>query len=89
MEHELRPFWNRLTAYNWKFGLFLLVIICVPRFVLVLNANETGNYSLIGLIMFISALIPFVFLNRIGRKRIGIRKTQKTHLKPLNLYKKY
>jgi membrane protease YdiL (CAAX protease family) len=79
MERELRPLWNRLIAYNWKFGLFLLLLICAPRFVLVLNANEIGNYSSIGLIMFISALIPFIFLNKYGRRQIGIRKTNKIH----------
>lgn len=79
MENELRPFWNRFIQFDWKFGLFLLVLVCVPRFALVLNANETGNYSLIGLIMFFSALIPFVFLSKYGRKQIGIRKTNKIH----------
>ncbi|GET31246.1 hypothetical protein PbJCM13498_01090 [Prolixibacter bellariivorans] len=42
-----------------------------------LKANETGNYSLIGLVMFISALIPFIFLNKHGLKQIGIKKTRK------------
>jgi uncharacterized protein len=79
MDHELRPFWDRFMQYNWKLGLFLILIVCVPRFILVLNANETGNYSMIGFIMFISALVPFIFLNRYGRKQIGLRKTKKIH----------
>ena len=76
MKYELRPFWNRYFNFNWKFGLFLILIICIPRFILVLNANETGNYSLIGLVMFISALIPFLFLSKYGRKKIGIKNTK-------------
>ncbi|HSF53851.1 MAG TPA: CPBP family intramembrane glutamic endopeptidase [Algoriphagus sp.] len=44
----------------------------MPRFFLVLNANATGNYSAMGLVMLISALAPFIFLNRNGRKKIGI-----------------
>lgn len=79
MENELRSFWNKYFKLNWKFGLFLLLTICIPRFTLVLNANETGNYSLIGLVMFISALVPFIFLNRQGRKQIGIKTTKKVH----------
>lgn len=79
MENEFRPFWNRYLKLNWQFGLFLLLIICIPRFILVLKANETGNYSLIGLVMFISALVPFVFLNKHGRKQIGIKTTKKIH----------
>lgn len=76
MENELRPFWRTFFDFNWKFGLFLVLIICVPRFVLVLNANETANYSYIGLIMTISAIIPFIFLNKYGRKVIGLTKTK-------------
>ena len=72
MENELRPFWNRIFRFNWKFGLFLIIIICVPRFLLVLNANVTGNYGLIGLVMLLSAIAPFIFLSKHGRKTIGI-----------------
>lgn len=77
MESGLKLFWTRFFKPDWKFGLFLLLIICIPRFALVLNANETGNYSSIGVIMFISAIVPFVFLNKHGRKQIGLSKTNK------------
>jgi uncharacterized protein len=74
MENELRPFWNRYFNFNWKFGLFLIGLICVPRFILVLNANASGNYSTIGIIMAISAMAPFIFLSKYGRRKIGITK---------------
>lgn len=74
MNQELRPFWSRLFAFNWPFGLFLIFAICVPRFWLVLTANVTGNYNFIGLIMVISAITPFIFLSAYGRKRIGMTK---------------
>lgn len=77
MGNELRPFWNRLFRFDWKFGLFLLLIICIPRFILVLNANSSGNYSFIGLIMVISAVVPFIFLNKYGKRRIGLTKQKK------------
>jgi len=80
MENELRNFWTRYFKLDWKFGIFLLLIICVPRFILVLHANETGNYSSIGLVMFISALIPFIFLNKHGQKQIGIKTTKKLQI---------
>ena len=69
---ELRPFWKRLFAFDWKFGAFLIALICIPRFILVLIANKTGSYGAIGLIMLISALAPFIFLTKPGRKSIGI-----------------
>ncbi|MGV7106469.1 CPBP family intramembrane glutamic endopeptidase [Flavobacterium sp. U410] len=77
MKNELRPFWRNFFDFNWKFGLFLILIICIPRFILVLRANETANYSYIGLIMMISAIAPFLFLSKYGRKQIGIIKPKK------------
>ena len=74
MELELRPIWNKTFHFNWKFGLFLILIVCIPRFILVLHANASGNYSFIGLIMLISAIAPFIFLSKYGRKKIGITK---------------
>jgi len=77
MDNELRPFWNRFFDFNWKFGLFLILIVCIPRFLLVLNANASGNYSSIGLIMTISAIAPFIFLTKNGQRKIGITKPKK------------
>jgi len=74
---ELKPFWNKYFRFDWKFGLFLVLIICVPRFFLVLNANQTGNYGPIGIIMFVSALVPFFFLSKYGRQKIGIKGTKR------------
>ncbi len=77
MEHELKPYWQGVFTFNWKFGFFLLVLVCVPRFILVLNANATGNYGFIGLVMVVSALAPFVFLSKFGRKAIGLTSPKK------------
>lgn len=56
MSNHLKPFWQKRFQFNARFGLFLLLIICIPRFLLVLNANQTGNYGPIGVIMVVSAL---------------------------------
>ncbi|MCU0380382.1 MAG: CPBP family intramembrane metalloprotease [Chitinophagaceae bacterium] len=72
MENELKSFWRRFFRYDWKFGMVLLVLVCVPRFLLVLNANATGSYGAIGIIMIVSALAPFLFLSREGRIKSGI-----------------
>lgn len=76
MQNELKPFWSRIFEFNWKFGLFLILIICIPRFILVLQANASGNYGSIGLIMLISAISPFVFLTKSGRKETGLTKPE-------------
>ncbi len=77
MQKELRPFWNTIFSFNWKFGLFLIIAICIPRFLLVLKANVIGNYSAIGLIMFVSAIAPFLFLSGYGQKQIGLAKPKR------------
>lgn len=74
MDRELKPFWSKFFGFNWKFGLFLILIVCIPRFILVLNANSSGSYGSIGLIMTISAIVPFIFLTKYGRREIGITK---------------
>lgn len=74
MQNELRTSWQKWFRYNWAFGLFLVLIICIPRFILVLHANKTGSYSSIGIVMLLSAIAPFIFLTKFGRKEIGIRK---------------
>jgi len=74
MKSTLKPIWARLFAFNWLFGTVLLLAICIPRFLLVLQANMTGNYSSIGAIMVISAIVPFIFLSRNGLSKIGIVK---------------
>ncbi len=70
----LKPFWNRFFRFNWVFGLVLLLAVCIPRFILVLQANMKGSYGSIGIIMAISALVPFVFLSKNGRRIIGFTK---------------
>jgi len=72
-DQELRPFWRKFFHFNEKLGFVLLIAICVPRFWLVLEANETGNYGSIGAIMIVSALVPLVFLSSYGRRKIGIK----------------
>lgn len=74
MVNELKPIWSKIFNFNWKFGLFLILLICIPRFVLVLHGNETTNMQYVGIIMLISAIAPFVFLSKYGRKKIGINK---------------
>ncbi len=70
-----RPIWADILHLNWKLGLFLILLVCIPRFILVLEANMSGNYGTIGAIMLVSALIPFILLTKAGRAKIGIVKS--------------
>ncbi len=72
----LRPLWHKFFKFNWKFGLFLILLFGIPRFIMVLRANETGNYKLIPVIFICMLLCPVIFLTKIGRHTIGIRKPE-------------
>lgn len=72
----VRPFWLRIFKTEWRLGIFLLLLLSIPRFVMVLNANVTKNYNLIPIIFFCMMLVPFLFLSRNGRKEIGMKKPE-------------
>ena len=70
----LRPFWQKIFRFNWVFGLVLILLFGIPRFIIVLNANITGNYSMIAIIFFCMWFTPLIFLTKSGRRNIGINK---------------
>jgi len=75
----LRPFWQKYFKFNWVFGLALVLLLGIPRFIIVLHSNITGNYSRIGLIFLCMWFSPIIFLTKTGRSHIGIKK-------PVNYY---
>ena len=76
MNNQLNPFWRKYFKFNWRFGLALLVIVCIVRFLLVMKANVESNYSAISCIMIFSALTPFIFLSKQGREEMGLVKPE-------------
>ena len=69
MQNQFRS--TKLT-FSWPLGLLLILMFGVPRFFLVLDANQSGSYSLTSVIFVIMILTPFLLLTRNGRQRIGI-----------------
>ena len=74
MKNELKPFWNKHFNFDWKFGLILILLLCIPRIVLVLHGNHIGNMQFVGIMMLVMAVAPFIFLSKHGRYQIGIKK---------------
>ncbi len=77
MSRPIRNIWPSWITLNWRSGVFLIVLVCVPRFILVLQANIGGRYQYIGIMMLLSAIIPILLLNKFGLRRIGIRRSSK------------
>ncbi|MGB5461052.1 MAG: type II CAAX endopeptidase family protein [Eudoraea sp.] len=66
----------RKLQFNWQFGLTLILLFGIPRFLLVLEANRTGNYNFTSIIFVIMVLTPFLLLSNKGRELIGIKWTK-------------
>ena len=73
----LRQIWKDKIVLNWQFGLLLLFLFGIPRFILVLQANMTGNYNLIPIVFILMILSPYLLLSKEGRKHIGIKRPVK------------
>lgn len=75
----LRSFWRKMFSFSPFFGWVLILLFGVPRFILVLQANITGNYTMVPIIFIMMSIAPLLFLTRKGRRHIGI-------CKPKNYY---
>ena len=67
-----KPFLSRIFDFNWKTGLFLILVFSVIRFTLALQANVTKSYQVIAFIFIVMILAPFLLLTKAGRRKIGI-----------------
>jgi len=70
----MKPFWLRYIPYGTYFGVLLIFLFGIPRFIIVLHANTNGDYSLLSLVFLLMWITPFVFLTRQGRTDLGMRK---------------
>lgn len=73
MNGILRKYWSSIFQYNWVFGLFLILLFGIPRFVLVLHSNVIKSYGFVMLVFVVMWFVPLIFLTKSGRKYIGIR----------------
>jgi len=60
--------------FNWQFGLTLILLFGIPRFLFVLEANRTGNYNFTSIIFILMWLTPFLLLKKEGRNSIGLKR---------------
>ena len=67
---------EKLFKFNWQFGLALILVFGIPRFLIVLQANTTGNYNFTSIIFLIMWITPFILLTKQGRRTIGMKKPE-------------
>src|SRR3954451_16944020 len=66
-----RPF-RRAIGFDIRTAVALLLVFGVVRVALVLQANVTGSYQAVSFVFVAMAVLPWVVLTRIGRRRVGI-----------------
>lgn len=72
--NEFRCKVRNSLKFNWQFGLTLILLFGVPRFIIVLDANRSGNYNLTSIMFLLMIITPYIFLTKKGRKMIGIKR---------------
>lgn len=71
-----RSAFNRNLRFSPFLGVFFILFIGIPRFIIVLGANASGDYGYTSLIFVFMCLLPFILLNKEGQRKIGIVKTK-------------
>ena len=69
----LRKIWRHVFKFDWRLGVFLVLLFGIPRFILVLGANVSGSYGTAFIVFFLMWFVPLLFLTKAGRREIGIR----------------
>lgn len=72
-----RGVWDRLFPSKWLLGLFLILLFGLPRVIIVLRANITGQYQWVSIIFTLMCFTPLIFMTKSGRRAIGFGKTEK------------
>lgn len=70
----LRKYLPQTIRFDYRLGLGLIMVFGVIRFLIVMNATITSNYSKVSFIFLSMTLLPFLLLNKNGRREIGIVK---------------
>ena len=72
----LNKFWQTKIYFNWMFGLALIVLMGIPRFIIVMRANVTGNYAYLSILFILMWFLPLIFMSKSGRRFAGIQRVQ-------------
>lgn len=67
------PFRIPNVTFNWQLGLSLILLFGIARFIIVLQANRTGSYSLTSVIFIVMIITPFLLLKKEGRNATGVK----------------
>lgn len=67
--------WERLFPNKWVLGLFLVFLFGIPRVILVMKANVSGQTQWVSIIFTLMCFTPLLFLKKAGRRAMGLCKS--------------
>lgn len=68
----IRSSWPSFIKLGPALAVFLILFFGIPRFILVLQANESGGYGAVSWIFVSMTIISIILLNKNGRQLIGV-----------------
>ena len=74
MNQYLKKFWGNHFQFNWKLGVFLILLFGIPRFVIVLQSYVDRSYGTVMFVFLSMWIVPFILLTKYGRKGIGLKR---------------
>ena len=74
MDRYLKKFWGNHFQFNWKLGVFLILLFGIPRFIIVLQSYVDRSYGTVMFVFLSMWIVPFILLTKYGRKGIGLKR---------------
>lgn len=74
MDVYLKKYWSSHFQYNWKLGVFLILLFGIPRFMIVLQSYVDRSYGTVMFVFLSMWIVPFILLSKDGRRNIGIKR---------------
>ncbi len=72
----LKNFWSRKINFDWRLGLFLIVVFGIFRFAAVLYGIQSGDNRYLSVIFILMIALPFLILSNNGKEYIKIKKSK-------------
>ena len=73
----VRRVFRRFVGFDVRTAIWLLTVTALVRVVLVLGANWSGSYGLVSVFFVVLAALPWIVLDRTGRRRIGLTRPRR------------
>lgn len=72
----LKDYWQGKVKFDWRLGLFLILVFGTLRFAAALYGIQSGDNKYLSFLFIMMILLPFVFLSKNGQSYIKIKRSK-------------